>query len=222
MPEVDTIQNIPFGSRFIGANEPVLIIAEVGINHEGDVNLCSQMIEDAHEAGADSVKLQTIDADANYAAGSPSHELFGKSALDQEEMARMFSLIRSLGMEPFTTVGDVATLEWVEALEPTAYKISSGLMTHAPMLEHLLRTKRPLLLSTGMADISQIDEAVRICENAQGGFGLFHCTSLYPAPPETLNDSLFKGAIWASGGILGPFFRGTCCTALRNVRRGDD
>lgn len=179
---------IAFGARRIGPGEPVVVIAEIGVNHEGDATVCARMIEEAARAGADSIKLQTIDADENYVRGTESHALFSKCALSREDTARMFELARKLGMEPFTTAGDPATLDWVTALAPAAHKISSGLLTNLPAVRHAARTGLPLLMSTGMADPADVDASVAAARGAGcAHLGLFQCTSIYPAAPESLN-----------------------------------
>lgn len=184
----ESIDPIPFGSRRIGPGAPVLVIAEIGINHEGVVETCARMVEAAAHAGADAIKLQTVDADANYVGGTESHRVFSVASLTREETARMFSLARANGLEVFTTAGDPATLKWVNQLDPAAQKISSGLLTHLPLIREAARTGRPLLMSTGMAEPADIDAAVAAArEGGAEAIGLFQCTSLYPAPPETLD-----------------------------------
>ena len=188
MSKTDQIEAIAFGTRRIGAGEAVLVIAEIGINHEGDAETCARMIEQAAQAGADAIKLQTIDADLNYAPDTESHRLFKAAELTREQTTRMFALARERGVEPFTTIGDLATLAWVDALNPAGYKISSGLLTCTPIIERAARTSRPLLMSTGMAEIADIDRAVEAAVAAGSrDVALFQCTSLYPAPWDTLD-----------------------------------
>lgn len=177
--------SIPFGTRRIGGGAPVFVIAEIGINHEGDERVCARMIEEAARAGADAIKLQTVDADESYAPGTPSHSLFSRAVLSREATARQFELARRLGVEPFTTCGDLPTLEWVERLAPAGHKISSGLLTHLPLIRRVAATGRAMLMSTGMATDEDIDAAVAAVRGAP--FALLQCTSLYPAPDETLN-----------------------------------
>jgi N,N'-diacetyllegionaminate synthase len=179
---------IPFGRHKIGFGHPVIVIAEIGINHEGDVGACREMISAAAHAGADAVKLQTIDADENYVVGTESHTLFKRSALSPDQTADMFELAASLGVEALTTVGDPATLKWVEQLNPAAHKISSGLLTHIPMIAETAKTRRTMLMSTGMANDVEIAEAVACArDNGAVHIALFQCTSNYPAPLENLN-----------------------------------
>jgi N,N'-diacetyllegionaminate synthase len=180
--------SIQFGQRQIGVGIPTLIISEIGVNHEGDVEVCARMVEESARAGADAIKLQTIDADENYVKGTPSYELFSQCALTAEETAAMFNLSRKLGMEVFTTVGDLKTLEWLDRLEPAAHKISSGLLTNHRIIRQAAQTGRTLLMSTGMAEEEDIDVAVAVAREAGcRSLGMFQCTSIYPASAETLN-----------------------------------
>ena len=166
------------------------IIAEIGINHEGNVGVCEKMITAAAESGVDAVKLQTINADANYVVGSESYSTFKGSELTQEETSRMFDLARKYNLDIFTTAGDIETISWVNQLNPSHWKISSGLLTHIPIVSHLAALGRPLLVSTGMASIDDIDLAIEaIKSNGNNDISLFQCTSIYPTPSEDINLS---------------------------------
>jgi len=183
-----SVSDISFGKRKIGHNNPVFIIAEIGINHEGSFDVCKEMVRQASIAGADAIKLQTINADENYVSESVSYELFKKSELSQKQTSDIFEYSKSLGVIPFTTAGDFKTIDWLEELRPDGYKISSGLLTHLPIVAYIAKRKKSILMSSGMASLTELDEAVEVarrngCEN----IGLFQCTSVYPAPIETLN-----------------------------------
>ena len=168
----------------------VKIIAEIGINHEGSVEKCARMIKEAANVGVNAVKLQTIDADANYVVGSESYKIFKGSELTREETSDMFDLARAKGLEIFTTAGDIETIKWVEEFKPSCWKISSGLLTHIPMVRYLASLGRPLLVSTGMASVDDIDLAIETIRSAgNSNISLFQCTSLYPAPIDSLNLS---------------------------------
>lgn len=181
-------QMLRIGPHDIGAGCRVFIIAEIGVNHEGNADVCAQMIKAAAEAGADSVKLQIVDPDESYAEGTESYRIFSSAVLAPEAVASLFDYARRLDISPFATSGDIATLRWVDRLNPVAHKISSGLMTHLPLIECAAKTSRPVLISTGMGDPPRIDEAVMAAQAAGAvGIGLFQCTSIYPAPPEALN-----------------------------------
>ena len=116
------VTSIDLAGRSIGAGQPVMVIAEIGINHEGGLDACIRMVEAAARAGADAVKLQTIDPEASYVRGTESHAIFSQAQLTRDETAKVFGIARDLGMLPFTTSGDFATLAWVDALAPAAHR----------------------------------------------------------------------------------------------------
>jgi N,N'-diacetyllegionaminate synthase len=166
----------------------VYIIAEIGVNHEGDVDKCACMINAAADVGVDAVKLQTIDADSNYIVDTESYKIFKSSELSRDETASMFELAKRRSIDIFTTAGDIETINWVEKLKPSAWKISSGLLTHIPLIQYLASLNRPLLISTGMGSVEEIDLAIETTKNARNdNVKLFQCTSLYPALADNLN-----------------------------------
>jgi len=181
------MNTIKVGQKKIGNDQPVFVIAEIGINHEGDVKRCEQMIKAAADAGVDAVKLQTIDADANYVKNSESYKVFKGAELSVDETKKMFQLAKSLGVDIFTTVGDFDTLNWVNELDPCTWKISSGLITHIPLIEKMAKFNRPILISTGMSDIDEIKDAIdAFYQNGNRQVGIFQCTSIYPLKPENI------------------------------------
>lgn len=179
-----------FGTRTIGPSAPVFIIAEIGINHEGDADTCARLIEGAARAGADAMKLQTVDPDESYAPGTESHALFSRALLSREATADMFALARRLELEAFTTAGDRPSIDWIRKLDPPGYKISSGMLTATPLVEHAARQGLPLLMSTGMGGMADIERAITVARRACcHHIGLMQCTSIYPAPAADLNLS---------------------------------
>lgn len=164
----------------------VFVIAEIGINHEGSVVTCVRMVDAAKAAGADAVKLQTIDPDKNYVRGTESHSIFSQACLDREQTAEVFAYARDCGIACFTTVGDFETLSWVDRLGPVAHKISSGLLTHTALIRQAAATSRPVIMSTGMSDEAEIEAALAAVAG-QAAAILLQCTSIYPAPEDSLN-----------------------------------
>ena len=159
-------------------NNHVYVIAEIGINHEGSVTKCSEMINEAASIGVDAIKLQTINADANYVINSESYKVFKGSELTQEETSDMFNLARSKGLDVFTTSGDIETIKWVDTLKPSCWKVSSGLLTHIPVIRYLASLGRPLLISTGMANHDEIGLAIKTARAVgNNDISLLQCTS---------------------------------------------
>jgi sialic acid synthase SpsE len=181
------VRQIPFGDRVISDTGPAIVVAEIGINHEGDLASCLSMIDAAADAGADAIKLQTADPDENYVPGSESHSLYTSAFLGEPETRAAFVRAHAQGMEAFTTTG-LSTLDWIERLDPACYKISSSTLLHLPLIRRCAETGRSLILSTGMATAEDVDAAVswvRSC--GVESFVLMQCTSLYPAKSDTLD-----------------------------------
>lgn len=168
------------------------VIAEIGINHQGSVDVCAEMIKKFSQVGADAVKLQTVDAKRSYAPDTESYKLFSQAELSQSETANMFELAKKLGLEVFTTSGDLQTLQWVDKLDPAAHKISSGLLSCAPIVRETLRLGKPVLMSTGLSDKFQINQTVGFAKEMGYEIGLFQCTSEYPCPEDQINLAAIK------------------------------
>jgi len=184
------------GELFGNVNEDehkTYVIAEIGINHEGSVDRCAKMIRASASAGADAIKLQTVDASRCYAPDTESYKVFSEAALTEAETANMFQLARDCGVDAFTTSGDLQTLKWVDRLNPAAHKISSGLLSCTPIVKEACKFGRPVLMSTGMSGTATIDQSVEIARQSGCQTALFQCTSLYPCPIEKLDLSAIDG-----------------------------
>ena len=176
------------GNQKVGQNAPCYIIAEIGINHEGSLDECKKLIAAAHEAGVSAVKLQTVDPDECYVKGTESYKVFKSAFLNQDETGKAFEFARSLGVDIFTAVGDFNSIDWIDELDPSCYKISSGLLTNLPIIDYIAKKKRPMLFSRGMSPISEVEIAVnKAKENGVDEIGVFHCTSSYPTPIDMIN-----------------------------------
>lgn len=186
------IKAFEFGKHKIGSGQPTFIIAEIGINHEGNVDVCAKMIEKAVWAGADAIKLQTSDPEENYMPHTESYSIYKKAFLGPEQTGYLFKLTRELHAEPFTTAG-YKTLDWVRKLNPSGYKISSGTLGHIPLIAKTAAQGKPLLMSTGISSEEEISYAVDIAKkNGAPHIALLQCTSLYPAPLQQLHLSAIR------------------------------
>ena len=174
-------------------NYNTYIIAEIGINHEGSYSLCKEMVYAAKEAGVKAVKLQTIDAEKNYAKDTESYKIFNNSQLSQNETEKIFALSKKLNLDIFTTVGDIETATWIKKLKPSAWKISSSLFTHLPLINHLCDFKEEIFLSTGLANNKEIADVINFLKKkGKKNYKLLHCVSKYPTKPIEANLSRIK------------------------------
>ncbi len=178
-----------FNLVFNSLNYNTYIIAEIGINHEGSFSLCKEMVYAAKEAGVKAVKLQTIDPDKSYANDTESYRLFSMSKLTKTETKKIFELSKNLGLEIFTTVGDIETANWIKSLKPSAWKISSSLLTHIPLISHIAKFREKKFISTGLAKNKEIKDIVEIFGKKRNNFSLLHCVSKYPTEVDEINLS---------------------------------
>lgn len=184
-------------------NQPVFVIAEAGVNHNGDVALALQLCEAARDAGADAVKFQTFKAQDLVLPGAPTAGYQAQQTGEQDQFAMLQRLELSgsahlaikvhcdkVGIEFFSTPFSVAAVNQLLALGVRRLKLSSGELTHRSLVERAAASGLPLLLSTGMATMAEIREALRWVAAARGGLQgvtVLHCTSAYPAPDSSLN-----------------------------------
>ena len=186
-------------SRPIGDGQPAFIIAEAGVNHNGDVELGFRLIDVAKEAGADAVKFQTFKSEEIAAAEAPMAEyqkenlaieesqqaMLKKLELKAEDYHRLLQHCNEVGITFISTPFDRSSVDLLVAMDVPAIKVSSGDLTDLPLLEHLGRQNKPVILSTGMGNLSEIEEALAAL--ATRDLALLHCVSDYPAPLETIN-----------------------------------
>lgn len=181
-------QVFKIGDRMIGEDHPVFVIAEVGVNHHGDERLCAEMIDAAASCGADAVKLQTIDPNESYVAGTASHQEFKDKVLSDSSMQKLMRQAEKQKIILFSTPGDFPSLERMIRLGMPAVKISSGLMTNTPLIAKAAAYRVPLIISTGLGYENEIVHAIQTAHtHGASGVAVLKCTALYPAQDDTIN-----------------------------------
>jgi N,N'-diacetyllegionaminate synthase len=194
-------ESLWIGGRRIGPGAPVYVIAEAGVNHDGDLGRARELVDAAAEAGADAVKFQTFDPRAIVVAGGrpAAYQRERAGAEDQQAMLAQVALgagaferiaehARDRGITFLSTPFDEDSAALLARLGVEAYKVGSGELTNLPFLDALGRRGKPMLISTGMADLSEIGAAVTTVRAAGAGpIALLHCVSSYPTPPEEAN-----------------------------------
>jgi N,N'-diacetyllegionaminate synthase len=169
----------------VGPQHPIFVIAEIGINHDGDVNCAHSLIDACAAAGADAVKFQTVSPDASYVPGTPSYEAFSSRTLTVDQYIALQRHAADRRVVFFTTPGDLPSLELCERLALPAVKISSGMLTNLPMLRRAAGLGVPLIMSTGGAYLWEVGRSVHELEHSGAhSIALLHCVSMYPAPAE--------------------------------------
>ncbi len=188
--------------RSIGPGHPAYIIAEMSANHNHDYQQAVDLIVAAKDAGADAVKLQTytadtltIDCDNDYFKikgtiweGRNLYDLYGEAFTPWEWQPRLKGVADQLGIDLFSSPFDKSAVDFLESMNVPAYKIASFENVDLPLLRHIAHTGKPIIMSTGMATLAEIDEAVStIRKSNRNKLALLKCTSAYPAPPEEMD-----------------------------------
>lgn len=176
--------------RKIGVSHPPLVVAEIGINHEGSLEKAIRMVDDAKAAGCECVKFQyhIIEDEMiqnNVVPGNASESIWNiikRCALSRNEELYLKSYVESQGLLYLSTPFSRAAANELEALGVSWYKIGSGECNNYPLVRHIASFGKPIVLSTGMNDIESIRPAVAIFREARIPFALLHCTSMYPTP----------------------------------------
>ena len=180
------------GHRKVGPNSPPLVVAEIGINHEGDVGKAIRMVDDAYSVGCECVKFQChiiedemISNDIVPGNATESiWDIMSRCALSEEEEVRLKEYVEAKGMIYLCTPFSRAAAERLERMGVCAYKIGSGECNNYPLIRHIASYGKPVILSTGMNDLSSITPAVEILRGAAVPFAVLQCTSMYPTPYE--------------------------------------
>ena len=198
------MEKIKIGKRSIGDNAPCFIIAEAGSNHDRKLEQALNLIDVATEAGADAIKFQTYSAETIYSKKTPKPEYMKKKGLSNDNET-LWDVIKKIemprdwhpklkeycdtkGIMFMSTPFDIKAVDELEAVGMEIYKIASFEITHLPLLEYVAKQGKPIILSTGMADLSDIETALKVInQHEKSNVILLHCAINYPAKFEDLN-----------------------------------
>jgi pseudaminic acid synthase len=195
--------SIEIGKHRIGPGNPAYFIAELSANHNQDFAKAVRIVEAAKEAGADAVKLQTytpdtitINSKKDYFRvgggtlwdGRTLYDLYAEAYTPWEWQPRLKQVANELGMDLFSSAFDETSVDFLEEMSVPAHKLASFELVDIPLIRKMAATGKPLIISTGMASLEEIEEAVGVARTAGATqIALLKCTSAYPAPPEEMN-----------------------------------
>lgn len=190
------------GKKSVGHDSPCFIIAEAGVNHNGDIKLAKKLVDMALYAGADAVKFQTFKSEKlvtgyaemakyqkdNIGAEDSQFNMLKKLELSYNEFEELKKYCENKGIIFMSTPFDTESADFLNSIGLEAFKISSGDLTNIPLLEHIAGFNKPIILSSGMAVLGEIEDAVISLKNkGMNDIAVLHCTSNYPAALESVN-----------------------------------
>lgn len=190
-------REIKIGNRMVGDNHPAYIVAEIGINHNGSVEVAKQLIDAAKHGGVDAVKFQKRTPELCV----PEHQRsqmkdtpWGyityldyryKVEFDESDYKEIDRYCKEVGIDWFASSWDIPSVDFIDRFNPPTHKVASALLTDHALLRRLRETNKPIILSTGMSTLDEIQEAVKIFDMDK--LIICHTTSSYPCPPDELN-----------------------------------
>jgi pseudaminic acid synthase len=195
--------HIKINGRCIGPGEPVYIIAEMSANHNKDFDQAVNILKAAKEAGADAIKLQTYTPDTMTITcgneyfrigkgtiweGRNLYDLYGEACMPWEWQPKLKAVSDELGLDLFSTAFDPSAVDFLEGMGIPVHKVASFEIVDIPLIEKMAYTGKPMIISTGMASLDEIEIAFHAAQDAGATqIALLKCTSAYPAPPEEMN-----------------------------------
>ena len=212
------MKEITINNRTISNNNEPYIIAELSANHNGDINRAFESIKTAKECGADAVKIQTYTADTMTIKsdreefqikgglwdGYDLYSLFKEAETPYEWHQELFDYAKEIGITIFSSPFDFTAVDLLEELNAPAYKIASPEIIDLPLIKMVAQTKKPMIISTGMASLEEISEAIDVAkENGCQNLILLHCISAYPTPPEQSNLRIIQDLAECFNSLVG-------------------
>jgi N,N'-diacetyllegionaminate synthase len=194
------LERFEIGGRSVGRADPVYVVAEAGSNHNRDFDIATRLIDAASEAGADAVKFQTYSGSRIYSrrtppisslqtvSDKPAADLLEEISLPRDWQPRLAEYARERGIDFFSTPFDHEAIDELDQIGVPVIKIASFEIGDLPLIRHAAATGRPLIISTGMATLGEIEEALgAVAQEGGKRVALLQCTSMYPAPPRLAN-----------------------------------
>jgi len=196
---------VKIGRTYLGYERPVFIIAEIGINHNGNLSTAKKLIMEAKKSGANAVKFQKRNPEEilikewlemPYNSPNAFAPTYGEHKKKLEFSAKQYKELKDyaskVGILFFASVWDFISADFMEKLEVDAYKIPSADLINLPLLKYVAKKDKPVLISTGMNTLEEIDEAVKTILRENYRLAIFHCVSLYPCEDEKVNLSFMN------------------------------
>lgn len=199
------MKNIKIKDTSIGNEHPCFIIAEAGVNHNGSLNIAKKLVDAAKEVGADAVKFQTFKTDSivtksapkaeyqeKFSNASSQYDMIKKLELSRDEFTELSDYAKEKGIIFLSSPFDEESVDLLDEIGVPAFKLGSGEITNLPLIEYIINKGKPLILSTGMASLCEIEEAITIIKDKPIDLILMYCVTNYPASVDEVDLNVMK------------------------------
>jgi N,N'-diacetyllegionaminate synthase len=203
------MKKVKIGDKLVGEGEPTFIVAEIGVNHNGSIDIAKKLIDAAKDAGADAVKIQAFKTERivtkyaekasyqkeNTRSEKSQYDMLKKLELKDEQIEELYDYAKIKRIDFLSSVFDKESVDLLSKLKVPAFKIASGEISNFLLLRYIAEKKKPIILSTGMSTLGEIEEALEdIREKGVEDIILLHCVTSYPAKTEEANLKVIK--VW--------------------------
>jgi len=178
---------IKISTKEVGESKPAFVVAEAGINHNGSLKIAKKLIVEAKKNGADAIKFQIFSANDLASKNSKFFKIFKKLELTNSNFKELNDFAKSKRIIFFASPFSVNAVDQLQKLQIPVFKIASGDLTNLPLIEYISKKRKPIIVSTGMANIQEVQDAVNIIKKYNNKIILLHSVSAYPTPPQEVN-----------------------------------
>ena len=181
---------IEIDGRKIGENQPTYFIAEGGLNHNGEIKLAKKLMEEAFNCGADAIKFQTYKTEEFITRSNQYFEVFKSAELSYDNFSELRDYAKSIGITFFSAPFDFESADYLHKIGVPWFKIASSDLTNIPLIKHIAKMNQPMIISSGLATMHELEEAVNCClYEGNDRIALLHCVAHYPTSPDEVNLS---------------------------------
>ena len=185
---MDCLVSVSINNTKIGSEYPTYFVAEAGLNHNGDVSIAKKMIDAAFNSGADAIKFQTYQSDKFLTEKSEYFDFFKNVELSYEEFKELNDYAKNIGITFFSSPFDTESGDYLAQIGVPCFKIASSDLTNIPLIEKIAKKDIPIIISTGLATLKEVEDAVNTClHEGNNKIILLHCVANYPTLPEEVN-----------------------------------
>ena len=188
MHDLSNSKTVEIDGRLIGPNQPTYFVAEAGLNHNTDIKLAKKLIDEAKDCGADAVKFQTFKSEKFLTSTSSYYNGFKQAELAYDKFAELKDYAKDVGITFFSAPFDLQSADFLNEIRVPCFKIASGDMTDIPLIRHVAKMDKPMIISTGLANMDEVEIAVNTClDEGNKKIILLHCIAHYPTEPNETN-----------------------------------